>query len=68
MNVWVNANGTRNRCYRPYIEQEEQANSVYYYDPFRPFHYGLYDMAQPSCGSMRALYYQYKALPQYPQK
>lgn len=52
MDVWVNpVTGRRNMEFRPYISEEEQANSVYLYDPNRPFHYGLYDGAQPSCGS-----------------
>lgn len=53
MNVWVDPQtGMRDRSFRPYISEEEQGNSVYLYDPNGPgFHYGLYDMAQPSCGS-----------------
>ena len=60
MNVLLNPDGTRNREFRPYIEEEEQANSVYLYDPEGPgFHYGLYDTAQPSCGSWLDIYDQY---------
>jgi len=59
MQVLLNPDGTRNREFRPYIEQEEQGNSVYLYDPNVPFHYGLYDTAQPSCGSWLDIYKQY---------
>lgn len=60
MQVLLNPDGTRNREFRPYIEEEEQANSVYLYDPNGPgFHYGLYDRAQPSCGSWLNIYEQY---------
>jgi len=60
MNVWVNPDGTRDREFRPYIEEEETAKSVYLYSPNGPaFHYGLYDGAQPSCGYWQDLYWQY---------
>ncbi len=61
MNVWLNADGTRNRENRPYIQEEESARSLYLYDPEGPgFNYGLYDMAQPSCGSwLNGIYDQY---------
>jgi hypothetical protein len=60
MNVLLNADGTRNRDFRPYIEEEELGNNLYLYDPNGPgFHYGLYDTAQPSCGSWLDIYYQY---------
>ena len=60
MEIWLNPSGTRNREFRPYIEQEETARSVYLYDPENyGFHYGLYDMAQPSCGSWLDIYDQY---------
>jgi len=60
MEVILNPDGTRNREFRPYIEEEEQANSVYLYDPNGPgFYYGLYATAQPSCGSWLDLYDQF---------
>lgn len=60
MNVWVNSNGLRNRDFRPYISQEELARSVYPYSPNGSgFHYGLYDQAQPSCGTWGELFNQY---------
>jgi hypothetical protein len=61
MNVWVNPiTGRRNREFRPRIEEEEQANSVYLYNPEGPgFYYGLYQQAQPSCGSWVQLFNQY---------
>lgn len=60
MNVWVDKSGRRNREYRPYIEEEDQANSVYPYSPNGPgFYYGLYKTAQPTCGSWIGLYNQY---------
>jgi len=61
MEVTLNPNGTRNRDFRPYIEQEELNNSVYLYDPNRPFHYGLYDRAQPACTSWNAHYQKFGA-------
>lgn len=61
MEVILNPNGTRDRSYRPYIEEEELGKSVYLYAPNGPgFHYGLYDSAQPSCGLWID---QYKAWP-----
>ena len=61
MNVWLNPDGTRNRDFRPYIEEEEQANSVYMYNPNGPgFNYGLYTQSQPTCGSWKNnIYNQY---------
>ena len=59
MQVILNENGTRNRDFRPYISEEQQGNSIYLWDPNVPFHYGLYDTAQPSCGSWLDIYYQY---------
>lgn len=60
MNVLLNADGTRNRDFRPYISEEETSKSIYLYDPNGPgFHYGLYDTAQPTCGSWLDIYYQY---------
>ena len=53
MNVWIDQKtGRRDRSFRPTIEDEWQANSVYLYDPNGSgFNYGLYQGAQPSCGS-----------------
>lgn len=52
MEVILNPDGTRDRSYRPYIEEEELGNSVYLYSPNGPgYNYGLYDSAQPSCGT-----------------
>ena len=59
MEVWLNPNGTRNRENRPLIDQEEGSRNVYLYDPYRSFHYGLYDQAQPTCGSWLDIYHQY---------
>ena len=61
MNVWLNEDGTRNREFRPYINQEETSRNLYLYSPNGPgFHYGLYDSAQPSCQSwVRGIYDQY---------
>lgn len=66
MDVWVNPNGTRNRDFRPYISQEESGRSVYPYDPNTPFHYGLYDSAQPSCGYWTGLLGQYNSMSRNP--
>jgi len=54
MEVLLNPDGTRNRDYRPYIDQEELSNSLYLYDPNRAPYYGLYDGAQPVCQSWQA--------------
>ena len=59
MEVILDPSGKRNRDFRPYIEEECQGNSVYLYDPHTPFHYGLYDTAQPSCNSWIQNYHQY---------
>jgi len=59
MQVALLANGVRDMRFRPYIEQEETARSVYLYDPYVPFHYGLYDGPQPVCGSWLNIYHQY---------
>jgi len=60
MEIILNPDGTRNRDFRPYIMEEEQANSVYLYSPNGPgFRYGLYESAQPSCGSWLDIYDQF---------
>jgi len=60
MEVLLDKNGSRNRDFRPYIEEECQGNSVYLYDPYVPFHYGLYDTGgSPSCNSWLQNYHQY---------
>lgn len=51
MNIWVNNDGTRNRDFRPYIQEEETGKSTYIYDPNRPIHYGLYDRDQTTVSS-----------------
>jgi len=53
MQVLVNPDGTRDRSYRPYIDQEETIKSTTLYDPTAPFHYGLYDTSQPVCNSFQ---------------
>jgi hypothetical protein len=65
MNVTVNKDGTRNRDYRPYIDQEEQSNNLYLYDPNgNGFHYGLYgsnnnNNNRVTCGSWLDIYNQF---------
>lgn len=70
MEVVVNPNGTRNRDYRPYIDQEESARSLTLYNPEQPYHYRLYDGAQPPCQSFQSDFWGYKArfgtLPEVP--
>ena len=51
MNALVDATGRRVQMYRPYIDQEDSVRSLTLYNPFVPYHYGLYDQAQPSCMS-----------------
>lgn len=54
MEVLINRDGTRNRDYRPYIDQEEIYRNIPLYNPNgRGPHYGLYDAAQPACPSWR---------------
>lgn len=51
MNIWVNSDGTRNRDFRPLIQNEWFAKNLSIYNPNDPnVHYGLYDTAQPTCG------------------
>lgn len=54
MDLLFNANGTANRAYRPYIDQEETTRVFTLYDPNRPINWGLYDGPQPPCGSLQA--------------
>jgi hypothetical protein len=59
-NIWVNLDGTRNRENRPIIEKEGLADEIYLYNPNgRGFNYGLYQMAQPTCGTWLDLFDQY---------
>lgn len=60
MNVILNKDGSRNRDFRPYINEEEQSNNLSLYDPNgRGVHYGLYDSAQATCGSWMDVYRAY---------
>ena len=60
MEVWLDSSGRRDREFRPYISQEETSRSVYLYDPNgRGFNYGLYESAQPTCGSWIDIYDQF---------
>ena len=45
--VLLNADGSRNRQFRPYIDQEETTRNLTLYDPNRPYYAGLYDSARP---------------------
>lgn len=50
MNILVNANGTRNTDYRPYIDGEEMKRNVLLYDPNGyNLGTGLYDRPLPMC-------------------
>jgi len=50
MNVLVNPDGTRNRDYRPYIDQEEFKRNVVLYDPNGyNIDTGLYARTEPGC-------------------
>ena len=62
MEVLVNSDGTRNREYRPYIDQEESRRSLNLYNPYVPLHYGLYDTTQPPCESFQTNYWQMRPL------
>lgn len=50
MNILVRPNGQRDRRYRPYIDQEETTRSIVLWNPYEPYHYGLYDSSRPDCG------------------
>ena len=61
MQVLVNKDGSRNRQFRPYIDQEELYRNVPLYDPNGqgPF-YGLYERAQPPCMTWRDKMWQFE--------
>lgn len=40
--MMVRPGGTRDRSYRPYIQQEEDARYMSLYNPYKPFNAGLY--------------------------
>lgn len=62
MEVELNPDGTRNRSYRPYIEQEELNRNIHLYNPNGlGYHHGLYDGAQPSCQVWQTHYRQHRA-------
>lgn len=65
MEVWLNPNGTRDRSFRPYIQEEETSKSIYPYHPDIPFNYGMYDTVQNTCGSWQDLYCQYRKIGNY---
>ena len=62
MEVLVNSDGTRNREYRPYISQEESSRYTNLYNPYVPYHYGLYDSVQPPCTSFQSDYWKNRPL------
>ena len=53
----VNPDGSRNRAYRPYIDQEETNRNSMLWDPSRPLHYGLYDRTQPPVYPWKAAFH-----------
>lgn len=57
MEILLNPDGTRNRDYRPYIDQEELHRNVGLYKPYESPKFGLYDSARPYC-SMWLPYFQ----------
>lgn len=60
MEVWLNGDLSRNRAYRPYIDQEELYRNVPLYDPNGSGpHYSLYDRAQPPCMNWRDRAFQF---------
>jgi hypothetical protein len=56
MQVLLNANGTANRAYRPYIDQEETMKVFSLYDPERPVNWGLYNGPQPVTSTLQQNY------------
>lgn len=59
MVVEVNPDGTRNRAYRPYIDQEEYKRYLHLYDPasLHPMPDGLYDRDRPcDCPSWQSYF------------
>ena len=58
---WIlNPDGSRNRAYRPYIDQEETNRNSMLWDPSRPLHYGLYDRTQPPVYPWKAAFHAFK--------
>lgn len=49
MEILVKPDGRRDQRHRPYIDQEETARSIVPWNPYVPYHYGLYDSHQPTC-------------------
>ena len=61
MQVLVNRDGSRNRSWRPYIQDEELYRNIPLYDPngVGPF-YGLYERTQPPCMMWRDKLWQFE--------
>jgi hypothetical protein len=60
MQVWLNRDGSRNRAYRPYVDQEELHKNVTLYDPNGPgWSTGLYERTQPPCMRWEDHFYQF---------
>jgi hypothetical protein len=69
MEIWVNRDGTRNRDFRPYIDQEEYHKNVNIYNPngLGP-ETNLYSRTQPLCQTSVTHVYQSYQNKEGPQK
>lgn len=64
MEVWVNAvTGFRDNSFMPYINYQNEGQSPPPYSPnTSPYNYGLYDTAQPACGTWLNNLHQFQSL------
>jgi len=64
MEVWVNAvTGFRDNSFMPYINYQNEGKAPPPYSPnTSPYNYGLYDTAQPACGTWLNNLHQFQAL------
>ncbi len=64
MDVWVNAvTGFRDNSFMPYIDFQNEGKAPPPYSPnTAPYNYGLYETAQPACGTWLNNLHQFQAL------
>lgn len=64
MEIAVNPDGTRNREFRPLIQEEWLNRNLSLYNPNDPnVNYGLYDGSQPTCGPFTSIWAGYRGGP-----
>jgi hypothetical protein len=67
MEILLNKDLTRNRSFRPFIDQENLNTTVSLYDPNgQGYSYGLYDTPQPGCQFWENAAYKYMKENNYP--